>query len=492
MLRKKNPSYSCLIVAGLGCTALWVSSLTGCEGEACVATYPSPPADAAAVVHVAPCGGPGADGSAEHPYATLSEGLDAVRPTPGAAILVASGTYAENLVINSKVTILGPGDPGSPDDAAIILQAPDPTAVRVEGKSEVTLSGVRIPSGVGVGVWVRDGSSLTLSGSVIRDIAADAKGIGYGVLATEDSAIILQHTEVSKAAVIGVLISEARGIILQSDLHDNGGPGLRVESATDEIHVEGTQMVANVQSGMAILNSRAIILQSTMSGTLPDPDGIADGLLAAGLPGVDSVALPTEITISDSTLCQNGRSGVLASGAVTRTIILQNNTICSNSGTAPMGAGVWLQGGAGSAPESVIEGNTLSQNRFLGMCMRGETQGIILQNNQITGTVLGTAFSGADSIQLGDGIHLLDGASAQVLNNQLEGNERLGLLLDNVLGAQTVVQNNTFDSNGEYGAAVQNTQNAPSMATNTYQNNTLGDLAASPSYSVPAKDLDSK
>ncbi len=467
-----------------------VLSMAGCNGSTCDATYAEPPPGATDVVHVAPCGTPDGDGSAERPFDTLKAGLDAAHSAPGSTVLVAKGTYPENLNITADVTIVGPGAPDDPNNAAIILQAPQPYSIVVGSGSKATLQGLRINGSVGVGVWAREGASVTLSATVISDIAADKDGVGYGVLATDDAAIILQHTDVSHAAVAGVLISEARGIILQSNLHDNSGPGLRVEKATDQIRVEVTQCVSNTQSGVALLNSRAIILQSKLSDTVADAGGIGDGLLATGLAGVDGSAFPTEIEVHDSTITGNARTGVLASGPAARTIILQNNNDISGNGNgAPMGAGLWLQDGAGSSADSKIEGNTFGQNRYLGVCMRGDTYGIILQNNAITGTVLGTAFSGAESLELGDGVQLLAGASAQVIGNKITGNGRLGLVLDDADGAQTVIQGNEFLTNDEYGIAIQNTSNQPSTSDNTFSGNVLGDVAASPSYAVPTSDL---
>lgn len=475
------------VCAGMGLAAAF---LGGCQGaDECTATYPAAPNGASDVVHVAACGGAGADGSAKMPYATISAAIEAVRSKPGAAILVAPGTYTENLVVNSDVNIVGSNNPDRHEDAAIILQSPNPQSVRIENAAMVTMTGVRIKDSIGVGVWVRDGASLTLNGSSVDTVTADADGVGYGVLSSDDAAIILQHTEVTGAAVMGVLVMQSRAIILQSNLHDNAGTGLRIEQATAEIQVQDSELQGNTQSAVTVMNSRAIILQSKLMGTKLDANGVGDGLLVGGLSSVDAALFPTEVVVKDSTLSDNGRVGFLASGAVARTIILQNNTISGNSATGTMGAGVWIQGGAGSAAESIMEGNVVSQNRYLGVCLRGDTHGIILQNNQITATVLATAFSGVDSIELGDGIHVVAGASAKIMNNKIDSNGRVGMILDNALGASTVIEGNTFSSNGEYGAAIQSTSNAPSTAGNTFQNNSMGDVAMASSYTIPAADL---
>jgi parallel beta-helix repeat protein len=483
----------CRIALAVAALASASALLTACGGESCDVVYPNAPAGAAALLHVASCGSSGGDGSPESPYATVSAALEAAEATPGAAVLVAPGTYAENLVVRSDVTIVGSNAPDNPDDAAIILQAPQPFAVRVENGSTATLTGVRVESSVGVGVWVLEGASLTLSGSVVSGVAKDADGVGYGVLATDDGAIILQHTDVSGAAVHGVEIAEAKGIILQSTMRDNGGAGLRIERATDQVKVEGSEVLGNTQSGVAVVNSRAIILQSTLSGTRPDSQGIADGLLATGSPGVDPVAFPTEVELIESTVSDNARTGVLISGAVTRTIILQNNTISSNADTGSnrVGSGVWIQGGAGSAPESVIEGNTITENRYLGVCLRGDTHGIILQNNQISFTIKAEGvFEGElGLLEVGDGIQILAGASAQILGNEISGNGRVGLLLDEALGAETVIDDNTFSTNVDYGVALQSTADAPPTASNTFQSNMLGDVNPASSYNVLQQDL---
>lgn len=468
------------LLVGVGCGGEDTQGQQVTDQPACEAgTFPDAPDGVASVLHVsAVCPAEGADGSAAHPYPTISAAL--AEAAAGAAILIAPGTYAENLQIAQDIMLIGSSDPMSPEAAVAIIQAPAEHAISVTAGEGVILRGLRVAQPSGSGLLVR-GGAVTLEGSSIEGAAPSADGsMGSGVIAVDDGSIILQNSAVTGAAGIGVHVSGARAIILQSTIRGCAGPGIRIDQAMEEVRIEGSTIEANTQMGVGVFSSRAIILQNIIKDTQTDAADIGDGVLAASLvDGSGNLLEPADIELDGNEISGSGRVGVLCA-AGTRGIILQNNTIGQNGNLAPFGAGVWLQGGAGGVQGNLIQGNTLTGNKFVGIGMTGETHGIILQNNAVSGTSLGTTFSGPDEIDVGDGIGLFSSASAQILGNTVSGNGRFGLILDQADGAVTSVEGNTFEGNDQYGIILQNQPNAPATSNNSFQGNLVGDVSAVP------------
>lgn len=466
--------------------------LAGCDGAPdsdppCSAEYPDAPDGAGEIVHVAAqCPEAGALGTADHPFTKIGDAL--AEAGDGAVLLVAGGEYEENLTLTRPVHIVGSSDAADPDAAGVVVKAPADTAVVVKAP-DVTISGVRIEGAHVVGLR-SDGGSVTLSGSVVAGTLAgsDAK-FGIGVLATGDGGIILQNSRVSGSASTGVLVSGANAIILQSEVRDNGGAGVLLEHAAGEVKLEGVQVVGNTGLGVGVLSSRAIILQSEVKDTLANVDGLADGILATDISdgGVDLG--PSHLTVKDTTLSGNARTGILCNGQ-TRTIILQNNKVQDNglAEASRIVAGIWLQNGVGGEAGNEISGNTVSGNKFVGIHLMGETQGIILQNNTVSGTLLGEVFSGPDMVSIGDGISLFGGASAHILGNTVTGNGRFGLMLDGAPGAETEISGNTIQDNDQYGIILQNEADTIATEANTFGGNASGDVSSVPAGTYDVAD----
>jgi parallel beta-helix repeat protein len=322
------------------------------------------------------------------------------------------------------------------------------------------------------------GASVTVEGCSIEDTKVGGGGVvgsGAGVVSTGDGAIILQNSAITGSAGMGMYVGSAKAIILQSTIRGSGGPGIRLDQATDQVRIEGSTIEESTQMGIGVFSSRAIILQSVVKNTKFDGNFIGDGVVVAST--ADASIKPSDIEMSGTEISGNARVGVLCAGG-TRAIILQNNKIEGNGLPASFGAGVWIQGGASGVDGNIIEGNTISANKFVGLGMTGETHGIILQNNMITGTVLGSTFLGIQMINVGDGIGVFKGASAKLIGNTVQANARIGLILDEASGSTTVIQKNTFQDNDQYGIILQNQPNAPDTSDNTFKGNVLGDTSS--------------
>jgi parallel beta-helix repeat protein len=410
--------------------------------------YPSAPEGLLDIVHVSACAvglrEPG-DGSRGRPFAKIQDAIDAV--PEGGAVLVAAGEYAENLKIGKGVAVIGSEMEMPAEQAGIILQAPNPNAISVNGAMGVLLRGFNVKSPVGVGLLVEGGGEATLEGSWIEGASPDSAGqAGHGIVATSDAAIILQRDHIWSCEGGGVLIDGAKGQIIHTTVSESKGTGgIRIARATGEVRVEASQVLSNANVGIAVLSSRAIILQSEVMNTIGDGKwGSADGILLAELVEGGASLGVAEATLEGNTIEGNDRAGIVVSGN-TKGIILQNQ-IRQNADHTARGAGIWLQAGAGTEMPIQITKNTISGNHFFGIGV-SSSRAIILQNNAISETALGEWADGGAAIPLGEGIGVFKGAFVQIEGNTINKNAQRGIFLD-MPDLTSVIKDNVFAANG--------------------------------------------
>jgi len=475
-----------------------VSGCGGGEGDACQsAVYPAAPLGAASLLHVsAACPAEGADGSVAHPFAKIGDAI--AKAGTGAAILIAPGTYAENVLVDKDISLVGSSNGAAPEKAGAVIDAPNDTAVSVSAGTAL-IRGLRIVNAGHAGILV-DGAAVTIEGCRVEGTRFDSMNIGVGVAVKNNGSIILQNSAVTSSAGPGVFVRDAGAIILQNQIDQNQEGGVRLEHASTEVRIEGNELNKNARLAIGVFSSSAIILQNTISETQLDEAGVGDGIIESDL--IDAATMtsfgPSNITAKDNQIGSSGRVGILCSGLMAQGIILQHNTLTSSGSMASItskatfGAGVWLQAGAGSDMTSVIEDNTITGSKFVGLGLSGDTHGIILQNNTITETTLEMTLAGAQEIQIGDGINLFKGASAKITgNNNASKNGRFGIILDGANGGATTISGNMFNDNGQYGIILQNQPNAPDTTNNTTAGNTLGpsDLNPATPYGLQTKDF---
>lgn len=464
------------ILLSLGLSGLAVAAAPGCGGSSgsCVVDqYPEAPGGASDVVHAsANCPADSADGSAEHPYPTISAAIQ--KSKAGGVILVAPGTYPENLTIDKDLSVIGPAKVGQKgDEAGIILQAPNPNAIVVKGGATANLVGFSVVSPKEVGVWASGGTAHVTSCKV-EGAKLDGNGqYGYGFLASSDGAIILQDSAALSSAGVGILVNGATATVTSCEASNNASGGLRVDQGKAMITVDDTTFTGNTYFGIGLFGGTAKLTNNTISNTKPDATyGIADGIEVSGaLDDQGNVLAPASVEASGNTITGVGRVGAIAAKGAGG-IILQNNGI-SGSGQTSFGAGIWLQEGAGDASSKILD-NHLTGNKFAGLGLTGDTHGIILQNNEVSGTVLATYFEGTASKSIGDGISLFDGASAKLTGNVIGKNGRAGIIFDSAAGTATTLDNNQITDNDQYGIILQNQPDMPAFGMSTVSGNKLG------------------
>ena len=273
-------------------------------GTACQNGFPSaPPTDS--VLYVDAAAGPGGDGSQAAPFDTLTAAVDASAGTT--SVLIAAGTYAENVTLRPGLTLRGV--------CAAVVRVGAPATVAVAsgaaGLVGVTIDGaVRVESGrlnlAGADVIaaeplvVEDTAALSLEGVRVTVAATSA------LIAGGDSQLDLRSVEIvggglsmrerSSATVAELRVRGADGGILVQDaatmdggevVVEAGETGLTVDGADVEVtlsdvvvrDVEGPSAVRNLD-GRATL-TRLQVHDAGVYGVLV-ADGelrIADGLI---------------------------------------------------------------------------------------------------------------------------------------------------------------------------------------------------------------------
>jgi len=461
----------------LGALMLPLHLLAGCNSgdAACQTTdYPPAPADAAGAVHVsAGCPAPGADGSAEHPYPTIQQGVDHAQS--GGAVLVAAGTYAENVSIAKPLMVLGAAPNNDAAAAPVLVEAPEHFAITIaENTQGVLLRGLAVMNPIGVGVWVQKSGKATLDGMRIDGAAPDGADYGYGGLATEDGGLVICRSLIQGSWLAGVLVSGGTGEIDRSTITGNRGGGIRVESASGEVSIHDNELDSNEEAGIGVYSSKALIANNIIKNTKGTGLlNIGDGVVVSRLKDVNDVYLgESDVAISGNTIQASARVGVLFSAGARGSIT--GNTITENGFGAAFAAGVWAQAGAGgpSGDGLSIIGNTIVGNQYVGVGLTSAARATISQNTAISGTVAGPVL--LDAVQLiGDGISAFDGSYAAISGNTLQSNGRFGIILDSAL-AGGKIEGNTIGGSGQFGVVVQNQGVAPDLSSNVFSGNMSG------------------
>ncbi len=426
------------MLAAAGVAALL--SFAGCgEGGGALPTqwspsaYPEAPEGVAGVVYVAPSLREGqSDGTPQSPYTRIS---DALAATEGAvAVLLAYGSYQETVPIErSGVRLVGWGG----QDCEIQPPAGQPGVV-VKGADDVSIESLGVRSAGGAGVRV-EGAEVTLRHVQVKGVSlgSDGKG-GHGVIATAGSKVEVYGGSFESCAGAGIMLSGSSGVITKNFISGAGASGIRVEESSDTVEVRENDLRANVQVGIAWLESRGIILNNLVAGTVaPEGSKVADGIHVA--------RAGSDVRVEKNIVESNRRAGIFLSGEVVGIIL--NNLVNDNARV-----GIWLQQKAGAAEAVKVEANTVERNGFAGIGLTAEARGIIL-NNLVADTSPGTP-AGAGEVEMGDGIGVLAGAWAEVKENEVKDSARAAILIDDA-DPTTVVEGNETGSGNAHGVVMQ-------------------------------------
>lgn len=167
----------------------------------------------------------GADGSEARPYGRLARALDAVGE--GGVVLIADGTYRENIVVQRPVTLLGhcaanvviDGPTGAAEGvvfargAAASLDLRDVTirgaaiGLRASEGARVSARNVAIEGAQDIGVAaIGAGTTLRFERSVVRGTRPRADGLSVGASLTEGAVGVFSESALMDSGAMGVAL----------------------------------------------------------------------------------------------------------------------------------------------------------------------------------------------------------------------------------------------------------------------------------------------
>ncbi|AKB18708.1 MULTISPECIES: NosD domain-containing protein [unclassified Methanosarcina] len=438
---------------------------------------------------------------------------------PGDVILVAPGTYTENIIINKNDLVIK-SEYGNPANTIIAASNSGANVITIQNRNNVTIKGFKI-TGAGndnSGIYLTGSTYCTIEDNILHN---DALGV---YLKTSHNNIIRNNTA-SKDLNVGT----GRGINIEQSDYTNVLSNT-VSNQRYGIYVSGSK--DNILSGNAVSQSadHGIVLENTIDSTLENNVANSNQDYGIYLSSSESNILRSNTVFNNT----NGINLVSSSGntisdntvsddalvSLTHGIFMNtshNNNLQSNT-VSNVDYGIAMRY---SNNNSLVNNDAHNNNRGIYLTLTSSINtlsGNLANSNLMNGIVLDKAgnnnlinniarLNSADGIVLGNsnnnnltnnnasennrGIHLLTVSSGNTLSgNIVNSNTGHGILLENV-GNNNNLSGNTAASNSIYGIYLVNSSNnyllsniAPrnskgiyimNSSGNTISNNTLSD-----------------
>ncbi len=457
-----------------------VESSTGCAGISQTtlsgSTWYTEGATCATVLYVRE-GAAGGDGSQSSPFADLPEA--AAVAVAGDCIALAAGAYqgatipgtVSLLGVGSELTTVGPLLVIGGSDALIrgVQVNGDDTGIEVQAAQRLRVEEVLVLQTARMGVFLDGGSQITLRNIRVAQVsphAQDATPVGNGVVSVDVEALVVDRVLVEGNEGNGLVHFGGSIEITGSVFRENRGYGVAVgcslsgSCATPPlVSVQDNQVLDNLGVGLWLAQVEATVERNLVSGTGMDVMGLARNIEAAWIQNL----------IMRDNVVQNGEGfGVLLTAT--------SGELDGDSIIGHLGRGVWVQNPEGLPRVNVwVTGADIRDNHQVGLGVLGPCD-LEVQQSQVVGTRLGVVLVGNTTIEQGDGMQAVVGASLVVQAVTFEGNERTAVMAD--LAQLVDVQNCTFGEEQTEGAIVISRTDAGQI--NTLDNTGPGGVPVAP------------
>lgn len=188
------------------------------------------------------------DGSASHPYKTISAALKKAGKNTEVHIL--PGTYKENIKIPSGVEVFGSSR------KSVVIKAKDGGKPTVEMDNKTRIDNVTIKDGrYGVKIGTSDKASVTKC--IIKNNKKDGINIKDGS-ADEKKKVTISESEIKENGRTGIYAEKRRVVIVDNDIANNGNDGIDLQKGA-KAWVAGNRIKNNDGSGLkAVLDKSEI------------------------------------------------------------------------------------------------------------------------------------------------------------------------------------------------------------------------------------------
>lgn len=195
------------------------------------------------------------DGTQTHPFNSITEGIEAA--TPGKSVVVAAGTYYEQLIINKGITLQGAGK-----ESTIISGLGYTGNLITVTADDVTISGFTIDgkSGTDVGIY----SDLSSSIEILENLIQSHQDSGILYHRTSDdypSGIYVYNNEICQNSLNGIKVTGAGSGIIEGNIIRNNDCGIKATTDTS-IEVKMNNIYNNYDSGIFCWNNSSLLIWS--------------------------------------------------------------------------------------------------------------------------------------------------------------------------------------------------------------------------------------
>jgi parallel beta-helix repeat protein len=376
----------------------------------------------------------------------------------GPATIEVTGTCNENVdILKDDVTIQG-GTFVGPD--------PDQSTIAINGARRVSITGATI-RGVGNGVFVYQGGSVTIENCIIRDHARRGIHANFGALVTvnscqirnnfldgifitDASTLIIVNSTINSNKTTGISVmrgSTARigqdsfGVAGPNTIEGNGSTGIRVYQSSQAM-IEGNTILDNVGDGVVIESASARLTGNIIRSNLKGIEILTSGAAYIGINDDSSAGLGNIIEenrdvgiqiyngssayMVNNSIKSNARAGVHIGLATGR--LIAGNTIEGNGGDGVSVVQGALFQGKGGWNLPLVQDNIIRNNTYSGISAWNKSsldiQGAIVTNNLNHGIILmlqssmriygSTVSSNGDNNSNFHGIAIFTGSAAEL------------------------------------------------------------------------------
>ncbi|MBU4562719.1 right-handed parallel beta-helix repeat-containing protein [bacterium] len=193
------------------------------------------------------------DGTQTHPFNSITEGIEAV--ASGKSVVVAAGTYNEQLIINKGIDLRGAGK-----ESTFIIGLGYTGNLITVSADDVTVSGFTIDGrlATNMGIYSDSSSLIEISENLIQ--SHRDSGIFYH-RASDDypSGIYVYNNEICKNSLNGIKVTGAGSGIIEGNIIRNSNCGIKASNDVS-LEVKKNNIYNNYDSGIFCRNNSSLLI----------------------------------------------------------------------------------------------------------------------------------------------------------------------------------------------------------------------------------------
>jgi parallel beta-helix repeat protein len=374
-------------------------------------------------------------------FTTIQEAIN--NASPGDAVVVSEGTYAEGQINVTKSLIL------LANGTATLNGLGEKSGIYVTADN-VAIDGFNITN-VNANYW-RIKADNAKDVIIMENNVADNSGYG-GIFLSNCKECLLRYNNASQSGASGIELHACNNVVVMDNGATNSSYGIRLTNSNNNI-IAGNNVTANKATGICLTNS------STFNSIF------ANSIAGNGF-GIDLLLSSNDNTISENTVANNTHGVRLWSSL--------NNTVYVNNVTGNNGHGILFR----NSSSNTIAGNNITKNKETGIFLDMSSTNSI-SGNKIANNTVGIWLSNSSNNTLyrntiannHDGICLYASSNhSGISENNISTNTEYGIVAEN--SSESSILANAITRN-EKGAKFSHSGNNKILANNIAENEIVG------------------